>query len=129
VTTPVGVVPAIHSRVYGQCAWFVAYKRLSFGKLPSTSAYSGYANITTSWTPATGDQLQWQGVHTAIITGVSPVAVKGNTKTWTLNVEEYNADCRNSWHQYPTTFSVIGNSITYPQSSVRSYGSATQYYR
>lgn len=126
----IGVVPAIRSRIFGQCAWGVALIRLKLGKQPSPMAYQGYANITTSWVPAVGDQLQWNHAgHTAIITSVSTVSVKGTTKTWTLTVDEYNYDCQNHYRQYTTTFAVSGGAVTYPQSSIKSFGSSTQFYR
>lgn len=130
----VSIVPAIRSRIYGQCTWFVALTRLNLGLQPSPTAYGGYSNITAQWVPQRGDQLAWNGLHTAIITSVSGPTVVGNVKTYTLTVEQYNADCKNSYSRYTTTFqiqTVNGQSsvLSYPKSSATNLGSATVYFR
>jgi hypothetical protein len=131
----VGIAPAIRTRIYGQCTWFVAYTRLNMGKQPSPYAYSGYSTITTQYAPQVGDQYEWQAAHTAIVTQVSgPVLTSGGYKTWTVQVGEYNAQCTNAFDSYTTQFQIrtttTGTVITkYPQSSVTSFGNATSYYR
>lgn len=130
----VSIVPAIRTRIYGQCTWFVALTRLALGLQPSPTAYGGYSNITAQWAPQRGDQLAWNGTHTAIITAVSGPSVVAGIKIYTLTVEEYNADCRNGYHSYSTNFQVRtinGQStvVSYPKSSVATLGNATVYFR
>lgn len=131
----INVVPAIRSRIYGQCTWFVALTRLNMGKQPSPTAYGGYTTITPQYVPQVGDQLAWRGRHTAIITAVrGPSTQSGGYKTWNVTVEEFNWDCRNNWHAYTSDFQVRTvngqTAITkYIQSSINGYGSATVYYR
>ena len=134
-TFGVGFAPSIRSRIYGQCTHWVAYKRLSMGLQPSLTAYGNYTTITAQWVPRSGDQLQWSGHHTAIVTGVSgPVSGTGGYKTYTLTISERNADCRNTIHTYQTEFqtrtvSGVTTITKYPKSSVTSLGSSTTYYR
>ncbi|HKV09301.1 MAG TPA: hypothetical protein VJ725_14250 [Thermoanaerobaculia bacterium] len=134
-TYGVNIAPAIKSRIYGQCSWYVALKRLNLGLQPSPSAYGGYSSITADWVPKVGDQLHWASKHTAIITGVKgPTSQAGGYTSYTVTIEEYNADCRNSFNRYTSEFqiqTVSGKkSITkYPKSSVTSLGETKVYYR
>ncbi|MFL6264347.1 MAG: hypothetical protein ACJ76Y_32060 [Thermoanaerobaculia bacterium] len=130
----VSFVPAIRSRVYGQCTWFVALTRLQMGLQPSPTAYGGYSSITAQWVPKPGDQLAWLGKHTAIITAVSVTIEAGGVKAYTLTIKQYNADCHNSPGTYSAYFKVRTlngqTSVTqYPQSSVSALGLAYVYYR
>ncbi len=131
----VSIAPAIRTRIYGQCTWYVAYARLNMGKQPSPYAYGGYSTITTQYVPQVGDQYEWKSAHTAIVTQVSgPVNAPGGYRTWTMQIGEYNAQCTNSFNSYTTQFQVrttsSGSVVTkYPQSSIASYGSTTAYYR
>lgn len=59
VSQGVSVVPAISSRIYGQCTHFVAYRRKQMGLQPSPTAFGGYSAITASYVPKRGDQYQW----------------------------------------------------------------------
>jgi hypothetical protein len=120
------IVPAVRTRIYGQCTYEVARTRLEMGMSPSPTAYSNYATITGSYVPKAGDQYQWNtsvGKHTAIVTAVSaPVSSTGGIKKWTITVRERNADCRNGVRTYSTTFQTktTGSSTTvqsYPKSS------------
>lgn len=134
-TKAVSIAPSIRTRIYGQCTWYVAWKRLQLGLQPSSSAYGGYSTISASWIPKVGDQLAWNGSHTAIITAVgAPTTGTGGLKTYSLTVGEYNRDCRNNFNSYTTEFQIRTtsgqSSITkYPKSSITSLGNATVYYR
>lgn len=134
-TYAVNTVPAIKSRIYGQCTWYVALKRLNLGLSPSTTAYGGYSPITPSWVPKVGDQLHWLSQHTAIITGVSgPTSQAGGYISYTVTIEEYNSTCQNRFNRYTSVFqtrTVNGTkSITkYLKSSVTSLGDAKVFYR
>jgi hypothetical protein len=132
----INIVPAISSRIYGQCTYRVALTRKQLGLQPSPSAYGGYTTISSSYVPRAGDQYQWGGgSHTGIATGVSgPVASAGGIKTWNITISEQNADCRNGLNTYTAQFQTktVNGSTTVtikPKSSVTSYGQATLYYR
>lgn len=131
----VSIAPAIRTRIYGQCTWYVAYARLNMGKQPSPYAYGGYSAIAAQYVPQVGDQYEWKSAHTAIVTQVSgPVNAPGGYRTWTMQIGEYNAQCTNTFNSYTTQFQVrttsSGSVVTkYPQSSIASYGSTTAYYR
>ncbi len=87
VNYAVNIVPSIRTRIYGQCTWYVALARLNMGKQPSPTAYSGYSQISSGWVPQRGDQLQWNGSHTAIISAVSgPTSQTGGYLTWNVTV-------------------------------------------
>src|SRR5438067_7471869 len=128
---PVYVVPAIKSRVYGQCTYHVAYKRITLGLAPSPSAYGGYSSFTPSYAPRVGDQLQWSGKHTAIIVTVNAY-YSGAWSRYNVQVSEQNYDCNNSIRTFWDYFEVgpvngtkqITHYITHP-----SMGRATSYYR
>lgn len=65
-TQGVGIVPAVRSRPYRQCTWWVAVRRLQMGLAPSSSAYGGQSSITANSNPRVGDQLKWgTNSHTA----------------------------------------------------------------
>ena len=127
------VVPAIKSRIFGQCTHHVALTRINMGRQPSPAAYGGYSTMTTSYEPRVGDQLQWRGRHTAIITSVNAYYI-GGWRRYNIQISERNADCRNGHKVYWDYFEVgVVNGQTcvtpYIQSSVRSLGSCTLYYR
>lgn len=129
----VSVVPAIRSRIFGQCTHHVALSRINMGRQPSPTAYGGYSAITTSYEPRVGDQMQWQGRHTAIITAVNAY-YSGGWRRYNVQISERNADCHNGLNVYWDYFEVgVVNGQTrvthYIQSSVRSFGSCTLYYR
>lgn len=133
-TYAMGIAPAIRSRVYGQCTHEVARTRLAMGKQPSDTAYGSYTSFTPKYVPQAGDQLQWSGKHTAIITAVSKSTSSGGYTTWTLTVREANATCKNTINVYTTTFQVrsTGSSSTItalPKSSASNLGNATSYYK
>jgi hypothetical protein len=125
------IVPAVRSRVFQQCTWWVAYSRLNMGKQPSATAYGGYTSITAQWIPQVGDQLEWDGEHTAIISSVQgPTLQSAGAQSWTLGITEYNSKCTNQFNSYTTTFTISKGSVgNYPQSSVKSLGGATVFYR
>lgn len=131
------IVPAILTRVYGQCTWFVAYTRHSMGMNPSPYAYQGFRPIDANYVPVRGDQLEWQSKHTAIITQVQgPFTTRpGGYTGWTVKIEEMNADCRNGYHVYYQTFEIrtVGTTrtVTSPiRSSIKSWVNVpTLYYR
>ncbi|MCD9189628.1 MAG: IPT/TIG domain-containing protein [Pyrinomonadaceae bacterium] len=131
----IDVVPAISSRIYGQCTYHVAYQRKQMGMQPSPTAYGGYTAIAGNYIPRRGDQYQWgSGDHTGIVTAVSaPVSSSGGIKTWNITISEQNADCRNGLKTYTAQFQTkTVNGITtvmiYPKSSVSSYSGAKLYY-
>jgi hypothetical protein len=125
------VIPAISSRIYGQCTYWVAFQRKWMGLLPSPTAYGGYSVITSKYVPKAGDQYQWTwsgGKHTAIALRVTgPVSMNG-ALVYSLTVDEMNADCRNGQKPFPATFAVKGGSITIPLTHPR-LGQTTLYYR
>lgn len=136
VNTGVGIVPAVSTRIFGQCTWYVAMTRLNMGKQPSPTAYGGYSSMTASYVPQRGDQVQFYQLinssnkHAAIITAVSsPTQINGITK-WTLTVSEMNYDCRHSTRSYTTTFEVKnGQVLQYPKASINGYSDSRVYYR
>jgi len=137
-TYGISVAPAIKTRVFGQCTWYVAARRISLRKSPSPTAYGSYSSIDGNWVPQVGDQLKWETAttkHTAIITAVAkPVTQAGGYTTYSTTIEEQNADCNNSLNKYSSDFqiqTVSGrNKVTkYLKSSVRSLGDAISYYR
>lgn len=134
----ISVAPAIKTRVFGQCTWYVAARRISMKKSPSPMAYGSYSAIDGSWVPQAGDQLKWETTtikHTAIITAVGKaVPQPGGYTTYTATIEEQNADCKNNVNKYTSDFqiqTVSGKSkvTKFLKSSVRSLGDATSYYR
>jgi hypothetical protein len=129
----VSIVPAVRTRIFGQCTWHVAVTRLNMGKQPSSSAYGGYSSITSSYVPQRGDQLQFSGSggkHAAIITGVGGPTQSGGITKWTLTVSEVNYDCKNSLRTYITTFETrYGQVYQYPRSSIANYSASTSFYR
>ena len=118
----VSIVPAIRTRIYGQCTWQVALARLNAGKQPSPVAYpvspepnqppapgkapQGWTFITGDYIPQAWDQLEWNGLHTAIITTVSGPTSSGGITTWKVTVLEANADCKNGIKSSPSSFQV-----------------------
>jgi hypothetical protein len=134
----ISVAPAIKTRVFGQCTWYVAARRISMKKSPSPTAYGSYSAIDGSWVPQAGDQLKWETTtikHTAIITAVGKAVTQpGGYTTYTATIEEQNADCKNNVNKYTSDFqiqTVSGKSkvTKFLKSSVRSLGDATSYYR
>jgi hypothetical protein len=131
----VSVVNSIRSRVYGQCTWHVAKRRLEMGRAPSPTAYGGYTGLE-NWSPAVGDQLQWSGTHTAIIESIGfPIAGpfgSGET-TIPITISQANAACTSQVTSYSTTYKyrVINNVRTVLERPRYSAGSAgaTGYYR
>jgi len=127
-------IPAIKSRVYGQCTHHVASKRKSYGLQPSPSAYGGYTSITASYVPRVGDQFKWQDRHTAIVTAVWAYH-DGAWSRYNLQISEQNADCANGVRTYYDYLEIGGYSNGYrwvnhyPASSVSSFGSCYAYYR
>jgi hypothetical protein len=133
----VNIAPAIRTRIYGQCTWWVAYRRLIFGKLPSPSAYNVGLSLTPAWEPEVGDQLQFplNGFnHTAIIEDVirntSPTFIR-----YSIRISQYNATGRNEYGQFNTTFTVTrtstgarGSIIEWPKFSTNG-AAASRYYR
>lgn len=117
VSQNVQVVPAISTRIYGQCTHFVALRRKQMGLQPSPTAYGDYKNVTAAYVPRRGDQYQWNwsgGKHTAIVTSVSgPTTVNGET-TYSVTVDEQNANCANQLNTFVASFAVKGNAITTP---------------
>lgn len=117
------IVPAIRTRIFGQCTHHVALTRLKMGLEPSPMAYDDYLTITGSYVPRVGDQYQWKRAHTAIVVEVSSSAPStGGLKTWTLTISEQNADCKNGLNRYKTMFQTktVGASksvLVYPKSS------------
>lgn len=131
VSHGVSIVPAIKTRIFGQCTHHVALKRLSLGLTPSSGAYSGYSPVTTSWVPRVGDQIQWNGTHTAIIVAVNAYYNNGWSR-YNIQVSEQNYDCKNSTRTFWDYFEVgvvsgtkkITHYLTHP-----SMGKVTSYYR
>jgi hypothetical protein len=127
----VSIVPAIKSRVFGQCTHHVAYKRKTLGLSVSPTAYGGYSSFSTTYVPRVGDQLQWNGKHTAIIVAVNAY-YDGGWSRYNIQVSEQNYDCRNSTRTFWDYFEVgivsgskkITHYLTHP-----SMGKATSYFR
>jgi hypothetical protein len=129
VSQNVDVAPAIRSRVYGQCTWHVARRRLEMGLTPSPSAYGGYTAISPAWVPRAGDQLQWSGTHTAIIESVSAPVVHGDLRIYWLTISQYNGTGSNEYGTFQTPFAVRGNRIEFSPSFRHNGAGATSYYR
>lgn len=130
------VVPAISTRIYGQCTHFVAKTRKQNGLNPSQTAYGGYSSINTNYVPRKNDQYKWgDDAHTGIVTNVTgPVSTTGGYKTWKITIGEQNPDCRNGIKSSVTEFqtrTVNGStSVTKnPKSWASGYNGATWYYR
>ena len=109
----IGVVPAIRSRIYGQCTWWVARRRLEMGLQPSLGSWSSNVTLDGSYIPQRGDQYVFTtsfGKHTAIaesVSGGNPVAITGGTRrSWTVNLSQYNASCTNKQGSFSATFQV-----------------------
>ncbi len=139
VAQGVNVVPAISTRIFQQCAWWVARRRIEMGLAPSPGAYANYTAFTPSWVPQRGDQLKWGGTaasggyHTAIIESVS-VQVSGNVTTYRLHISQYNVNRDNQYTEFDTTFQVTrqanGIKVVTQAPTFRKNGpGATGYYR
>jgi hypothetical protein len=127
-TQSVNTVPAILTRIYGQCTHLVALRRKQMNLAPSPTAYGGYSRIGTTYVPRRGDQYQWAGRHTAIVTAVSNASVTRTETRWTVTIEEQNADCRNTRSSFTTPFVVTrAGAVAYPRHP--QLGAATLYYR
>lgn len=117
------IIPAIQTRVYGQCAWWVALRRIQLGLVPSTTAYGGYRPIST-WIPQVGDQLEWTSgkiTHSAIVESVSR---SGNI--YTIKISEYNLNCDN---QYSTESPITFNILTHTFIKTFKLGTPSGWYR
>lgn len=138
-STDVQVVPAIKTRVYGQCPWWVAFRRKEMHLTLSPSAYGGYTAISGAWQPHVGEQLAFiwtkngtQFKHQAIIETVGPAVTVGQTTTYALTISQYNANVDNQKTTFDTTFSVKrangSNTVTaLPKFSTSSVGASIFY--
>lgn len=127
----VEIIPAIKTRVFGQCTHQVALRRYQMGMLPSPTAYGGYTGITAAWVPARGNQLQWpvgSGKHTGIIESVRSATANGVT-TYTVTLSQRNARGNNEYNEFSTTFSVRGGSVLTTPRFSNSSSQATSFYR
>ena len=94
-------------------------------------AYGGYSWITTAYAPRVGDQLHWNGTHTAIIVAVYAY-YRGGWSRYNVQISEQNYDCRNSIRTFWDYFEVgiingqkqVTHYIQHP-----SFGKTTLYYR
>jgi hypothetical protein len=131
----VGIVPSVRTRIFGQCTWHVAKRRIEMGLQPSPTAYNNYTAISPSWVPRRGDQLKWGGTlssggtHQAIIEQVSGPTTSGGVKTYTLTISQYNAACNNEFSNFTTTFQTTSQSVIAKPKFSNSSGGATGYYR
>jgi surface antigen len=131
----VDIVPAIRSRIYEQCTWHVARRRIEMGLQPSPTAYGQYTAFSASWVPRAGDQLKWGGtpaaggVHQAIIERVSGPVISGKVKTYTITLSQYNAGGHNEFNTFTTTFQVTGQTVTQLPKFRTGGVNATGYYR
>ncbi len=131
-STGVEIVPAIRTRIYGQCTYHVALRRLQMGRQPSPSAYGGYTTITASWVPARGDQLQWTtafGKHTAIIESVGRPTMSNGVTTYSVTISQLNAAGDNQYTQVTTAFSFRGTTVLKAPKFSDNSSQATSYYR
>ncbi len=131
VVKGVDVVPAISSRIFGQCTYGVARRRKELGKEPSKYAFDGYTAISPKYIPQVGDQYWWYwpgGKHTGIANRVSAPVLKNGAQTYSVTVYEMDADCRNGVHEFPATFAVKGTTIV-TQLRHPSMGDTLWYYR
>jgi surface antigen len=118
----ISLIPAIMTRIFGQCTYFVALTRMNAGKQPSTGAYppgAGWLQITSAYAPQLWDQLVWEWSdssgahqHTAIITNLSAPVRSGNVTTWTVTIGEMNAACNNLVSSRTSNFQVQNGTIT-----------------
>lgn len=127
----VSTVGVIKTRGYGQCTWYVAYKRLVQVKTIPPSAYTS-TSIDVSYVPKQWDCLNYGGKHVGIIT--SPVTKNeiNGIVTYSLTVGEMNAKCDENELSYSAQFIVDtkNKKITkYIGSNAGSSYLATGYYR
>ncbi len=135
VSTSVSVAPSIRTRVYKQCTYHVAKRRLEMGRQPSATSYGGYAALE-QWSPMRGDQLHWNGAHTAIIESIGlPIAGpfgSGET-TIPITISQSNVPCGNGVTSYSTRYKYrvqnnVRTVLERPKYSANS-GGASGYYR
>jgi len=129
----VEIVPAVKTRIFGQCAYWVAFRRHQLGMTPSPTAYGGYTTIGTSWVPKKGDQLQFTfdgGLHSAIIESVTgPTVQSDSTTTYSVTISQLNAAGHNEYSEYTSPFKFRGTSVL-SKPKFASWGTeATSYYR
>jgi hypothetical protein len=78
------VVGSINLRTYGQCTWYVAYRRLGAKLSPPDSPYSTIGKIDIKYIPQQWDCLVFDG-HVAIITSAVRKIEDKNKKTTTYS--------------------------------------------
>lgn len=132
VSQGLGISNALRTRLEGQCTQYCAFYRLSMGLQPSATAYGGYAPFAANYVPRRGDQYQWavgQGKHCGMVDSVgAPVTVNGTT-TFSIRIAQRNADARNSFSTFDTTFAVRNGVIVALPKFSNNSASATSYYR
>jgi hypothetical protein len=127
----ISTIGIIQTRGYGQCTWYVAYKRLSQGKTIPPSAYTS-TPIDVNYVPQQWDCLNYGGKHVGIITSPVTKSEKNGIVTYSLTVGEMNAKCDESESSYAAQFIVDTKNkkiIKYIGSSAGSSYLATGYYR
>lgn len=103
-TKSVWWVPAVESRVFGQCTWWVAANRKPLGL--SVPNYSSYTALSKTWVPATYQGLKWgTSSHNALVEyGIPQKDAKGNPNGYYLiSITEYNGKVSNGFYRYTTT--------------------------
>lgn len=131
VSKSISTFGIIKTRGYGQCTWYVAYKRLANGKAIPPSAYTS-TTIDTKYVPKQWDCLNYGGKHVGIITSSVRKSEKSGIITYYLTVGEMNATCNESESSYSAQFIVDtkNKKITkYIGSNAGSTYKATGYYR
>ena len=107
-TIDVPVMGILKSRGYGQCTWYVAKTLLEQGKCIPPSAYSITGSIDGNYVPMKWDALTFGKTHVAIIISdvTSTEVTKGKNRiiTYTFEVGEMNADCKESASTYSAEF-------------------------
>lgn len=125
-TRTVWWVPAVEGRIFGQCTWYVAWKRKAAGL--GILSYRGYATMAPTWRPAELQGLKW-GVsyHNALIERVE--ALKDNrgklTGAYRLTIGEFNAGRANAYSQYEVTVNPAKGQ--YPGASYKNGDKASGY--
>ena len=90
------VIGLIKTRGFGQCTWYVAYKRKSAGLTVPPSAYAVTKQIDASYVPSLYDCLTYGSKHVAIISSIDPPKIvtnkdKSSVTTYKMMVGEANA--------------------------------------
>lgn len=92
------IVPACWGTIYGQCTFWVSYRRWQAGLSPAS--YASPRPLDRNWVPQALDYCIFNGnLHVALVESAS----RRLDGTFDLGMSDYNADMRNSGPRYFTT--------------------------